>query len=123
MSFKNICFYAIAISIALFMSLGLLEIGGYLRLEAALKKELPVNVMRTMIAWVDYFHHHRGAVWLNANPSPSDLVYEVVKKGGNGILLQGDSWIEALELDQSTGKPKKSGSSFFMITLMQDLGV
>lgn len=49
------------------------EISGHIRLSFALKKELPVEVMRSMIDWVDYFHHHRGAVWLSNNNLPPPI--------------------------------------------------
>jgi Na+/melibiose symporter-like transporter len=39
-----------------------LEIFGHFRLQFALKKELSSEVMKKMIDWVDYFHHHRDAV-------------------------------------------------------------
>jgi hypothetical protein len=57
---KKFYFSLIAMLIFSVMILMVLEFGGYLRLKAALKKELPVEVMRTMVDWVDYFHHHRG---------------------------------------------------------------
>jgi len=110
-----------------------LEISGHFRLQFALKKELPVEVMKKMIDWVDYFHHHRGAVWLSNKDSPQSLVFEIVIQGDEFILLQGDSWIERIETNFANGKPKKMESLSFLMhsirhlnrldTLMQELGV
>jgi hypothetical protein len=93
--------------------LSILEIGGNFRLKAALKNELPIEVMRTMVDWVDYFHHQGGAAWLDVSPSPDNLVYEVIRPGDKGILVQGDSWMELMELNPISGKPNKSGQSIF----------
>jgi len=101
------------------------EILGHVRLSFALKKELPVEVMRSMIDWVDYFHHHRGAVWLSNNDLPQSLVFEKVKLGNEFILLQGDSWIERIETNLSDGKPKQNRESVFFNELspsLQSLG-
>ena len=94
-----------------------LEISGHFRLQFALKKELPVEVMKKMIDWVDYFHHHRGAVWLSNKDSPQSLVFEIVIQGDEFILLQGDSWIERIETNFANGKPKKNGESVFFNAL------
>lgn len=97
------------------------EISGHIRLSFALKKELPVEVMRSMIDWVDYFHHHRGAVWLSNNDLPQSLVFEKVKLGNEFILLQGDSWIERIETNLSDGKPKQNRESVFFNELSPSL--
>ncbi len=99
----------------------ILEITGYIRLSFALKKELPVEVMQKMINWFDYFHHHRGGIWLNPEKSPESLVFEMVKFGKEFILLQGDSWIERIEIDPVQGKPKKNGNSVFFNELPPSL--
>jgi len=118
---KKLYFSLIAMLISSAIILMILEFGGKLRLQAALKKELPVEVMRSMIDWVDYFHHHRGAEWLDQAPKPENLVYEVVKPGSNPILLQGDSWIQLMEIDPQSGIPLKTKNSVFLEHLAPSL--
>ena len=114
-------FYIITYAISIIGALIALEIGGYLRLAAASKKELPVSVMRVMQDWVSFFHHHRGGVWLGEPKLPESLVFEIVKPGKEIILLQGDSWIEKLEIDPVSHAPNKSGDSVFFNALIPSL--
>jgi len=118
---KKLYFSLIAMLISSAIILMILEFGGHLRLQAALKKELPVEVMRSMIDWVDYFHHHRGAEWLDQVPKPENLAFEVVKPGSNPILLQGDSWVQLMEIDPQSGVPLKTKNSVFFDNLAPSL--
>lgn len=118
---KKFYFSLIAVLISSAIILTILEFSGRLRLQVALKKELPVEVMRSMIDWVDYFHHHRGAEWLDQAPKPENLVFEVVKPGSNPILLQGDSWVQLMEIDPKSGAPLKTKNSVFFNNLAPSL--
>jgi len=114
-------FYIITYAITIIGVFVALEMGGYLRLAVASKKELPISVMRVMMEWASFFHHHRGGWWLDESKSPESLVFEIVKPDKEIIMLQGDSWVEKMEMDPINHTPNKSGESVFFNALIPAL--